>query len=82
MEEVSETVGKDFQKVKSIIKTLKPITRNVIFGIILTMLLTPSLSMVVDKIPSVNVPPINELSGFQGNITISLILAPAIQEST
>ena len=46
------------------------------------MLLTPSLSMVVDEIPSVNVPPINELSGFQGNTTISLTLAPAIQEST
>ena len=82
MEEGSERVGKGFQKVKSIIKTVKPITRNVIFGIILTMLLTPSLSMVVDEIPSVNVPPINELSGFQGNTTISLTLAPAIQEST
>ena len=71
---------KGFQKIQPVLNKVKPIVnpRNAIFGFLILSILKPSFALAAPN----SVPDIGDLPGWQGNITVAILLAGFIEEST
>lgn len=71
---------KGFQKIQPVLKKVKPIVnpRNALLGFLFMSVLSPSLSLAV---PS-PIPDVPELPGWKGNITVAVIIAGVVEETT
>jgi len=71
---------KGFQKIQPVLKKVKPIVnpRNALLGFLFMSVLSPSLSLAVPN----PIPDVPELPGWKGNITVAVILAGIVEETT
>ena len=71
---------KGFQKIQPVLKKVKPIVnpRNALLGFLFMSVLRPSLALAVPN----PIPDVPELPGWKGNITVAVILAGIVEETT
>ena len=71
---------KGFQKIQPVLKKVKPIVnpRNALLGFIFMSVLNPLPSLAVPN----SIPDVPGLDGWQGNVTVAIILAGLVEETT